>query len=194
MYGSPISQCELLVRRAAKHGSKRIQLVPTHYWYDKDNEQFAPNTCHPDNWAAQNKVDYYCQRHEWNSDCVAFNPQTVKVFADGIKSCLKVAAELFDEIMVAPHLDEGLKRGKWRNMLHFDPLWQDPNGNSYWSIMLQPILDAANEVVPAGKKFWFGVEGESNSTSGFLPMIVVRQRLIKPKMHSMQLCAQSWQL
>lgn len=162
MYGSGISQCELLVRRAAKHGSKRIQLVPTHYWYDKDNEQYAPNTCHPDNWSLQNKVDYYCQRHEWNSDCQAFNPATVKVFADGIKSCIKVAAELFDEIMVAPHLDEGLKRGKWRNMLHFDPLWQDPNGNSYWSIMLKPILDAANEVVPAGKTFWFGVEGESN--------------------------------
>lgn len=31
LYG-PISQCELLVRRAAKHGGKRIQFVPTHYW------------------------------------------------------------------------------------------------------------------------------------------------------------------
>jgi hypothetical protein len=164
MYGSPISQCELLVRRAAKHGSKRIQFVPTHYWYEKANEQYAPNTCHADNWSIQNKAEYYCQRHEWNSDCVAFNPQTVKVFADGIKSCFKVAAELFDEIMVAPHLDEGLKRGKWRNMLHFDPLWEDPNGNSYWSIMLKPILDAANEVLPAGKTFWFGVEGEMGGT------------------------------
>jgi hypothetical protein len=62
--------------------------------------------------------------------------------------------------MVAPHLDDGLKRGKWRNMFHFDPLWKDPNGYSYWDIMLKPILDAANEVLPAGKTFWFGVEGE----------------------------------
>lgn len=29
---SPLSQCELLLRRAAKHGGKRIQFVPTHYW------------------------------------------------------------------------------------------------------------------------------------------------------------------
>jgi hypothetical protein len=36
----------------------------------------------------------------------------------------QVASQLFDEIMVAPHLDDGLKRGKWRNMLHFDPLWK----------------------------------------------------------------------
>jgi hypothetical protein len=35
-----------------------------------------------------------------------------------------------------------------------------PNSpHSYWKIMLKPILDAANEL-PAGKTFWFGVEGE----------------------------------
>jgi hypothetical protein len=27
-----MSPCELYVRRAAAHGSTRIQLVPTHYW------------------------------------------------------------------------------------------------------------------------------------------------------------------
>jgi hypothetical protein len=33
MYGSSVSQCELLLRRAQKHGGRRIQLVPTHYWW-----------------------------------------------------------------------------------------------------------------------------------------------------------------
>jgi hypothetical protein len=32
MYGSAVPQCELLLRRAHRHGGKRIQLVPTHYW------------------------------------------------------------------------------------------------------------------------------------------------------------------
>lgn len=32
MYGSAVPQCELLLRRAVRHGGKRIQLVPTHYW------------------------------------------------------------------------------------------------------------------------------------------------------------------
>lgn len=27
-----MSPCELFVRRAAAHGGRRIQLVPTHYW------------------------------------------------------------------------------------------------------------------------------------------------------------------
>lgn len=162
---SPLSQCELLLRRAAKHGGKRIQFVPTHYWYDKSNEQYAAGMCHPDNWAATNKVDYYCQKHEWNSECLPFNEQSLATFREGFKHCLSVAAELFDEIMVAPHLDDGLKRGKWRNMLHFDPWWKDVNGNSYWEIMLRPILDAANSLqLPASKTFWFAVEGEMGGT------------------------------
>eukprot|EP00879_Flechtneria_rotunda_P020258 GHRR01021306.1.p1 GENE.GHRR01021306.1~~GHRR01021306.1.p1 ORF type:complete len:226 (+),score=34.23 GHRR01021306.1:610-1287(+) len=161
MYSS-LSQCELLVRRAAKHGGKRIQFVPTHYWYDKDNERFAPNTCHPDNWALQNKVDWYCQKFEWNSDCRPWDASALQTFSTGIKNCLKVAASLFDEILFAPHLDDGLKRGKWRNMLHNDPLWKDPNGYSFWDIMHKPILDAANAVLPAGKTFWFAVEGRGS--------------------------------
>jgi hypothetical protein len=32
MYGSAVPQCELLLRRAHRHGGRRIQLVPTHYW------------------------------------------------------------------------------------------------------------------------------------------------------------------
>jgi len=43
-------------------------------------------------------------------------------------------------------------------------LSQDPYGHSYWSIMLKPILEAANEVLPAGKQFWFAVEGEMGGT------------------------------
>jgi hypothetical protein len=27
-----ISPCELYVKRAAAHGSRKVQLVPTHYW------------------------------------------------------------------------------------------------------------------------------------------------------------------
>lgn len=93
MYHS-LSQCELLVRRAAKHGGRRIQFVPTQYWYDKDNEQYAPNTCHPDNWSLQNKVDYYCQRHEWNSDCNRWDEGALSTFRNGFKSCLKVCVGL----------------------------------------------------------------------------------------------------
>lgn len=165
MYFS-MSQCELLVRRAAKHGSKRIQFVPTHYWYEKENLKWQPGVCHADNWSVQNKVDWYCYKHEWNSDCTPWNDGALNTFRTGFTNCLKVAAELFDDIMVAPHLDEGLKVGKWRNFLHNDPFWKDPHGYSFWDIMQKPILDAANDALAgtSGKTFWFGVEGEMGGT------------------------------
>jgi hypothetical protein len=38
---------------------------------------------------------------------------------------------------------------------------------SYWSIMIKPILTALNNVNPgAGKKVWFGMEGEMGGTGG----------------------------
>jgi hypothetical protein len=35
------------------------------------------------------------------------------------------AHDLFDEVLVTPHLDDGTKTGGWRNMLLFDPLQKD---------------------------------------------------------------------
>lgn len=89
-----------------------------------------------------------------------WNSGAVDTFRTGFTNCLKVAVSLFDEIMVAPHLDEGLKRGKWRNFLHNDPLWEDPNGFSFYEIMHKQILEAANAAMTPGKTFWFAVEGE----------------------------------
>jgi hypothetical protein len=39
--------------------------------------------------------------------------------------------QLFDEVLIAPHLDPvagSSKRGKWRNMLRFNPLQKDEYG------------------------------------------------------------------
>lgn len=88
------SQCELLVRRAAKHGGRRIQFVPTHYWYEKVNEQYPANTCLPDNWSIQNKVDWYCTKFEWNSDCRPFDQGAIDAFKTGFTKCLKVCARI----------------------------------------------------------------------------------------------------
>jgi hypothetical protein len=53
------------------------------------------------------------------------------VFCLPFLQCLSLAVQLFDEVLVAPHLDPvagSSKRGKWRNMLRFDPLQKDQHG------------------------------------------------------------------
>lgn len=35
------------------------------------------------------------------------------------------AHDMFDEVLISPHLDDGTKTMHWRNMLWFDPLVKD---------------------------------------------------------------------
>lgn len=125
----PEPLCEKLIARAATHGGKRVQIVPTLYWYDARNLAMPENTCGPDTWAKTDQhVDYYCNKDVWDSPCVPFTQAVIDELTAGFARCFKFAFEHFDELLLAPHLDDGLKRGHWRNLLHFDPLKKDAHG------------------------------------------------------------------
>jgi hypothetical protein len=129
----PTSLCSLLLNRIKKlSGSRSVNIVPTAYWYDTRNEKLQEGVCDPDRWAkTDQRVDYYCMKDVWDSPCLPFNTDTIRQFKEGIKGCLKEAFELFDEVLISPHLDDGLKRGHWRNLLHYDPLKKDRYGNRW---------------------------------------------------------------
>lgn len=80
------------------------------------------------------------------------------------------AHDLFDEVLIAPHLDDGTKTGHWRNMLLMDPEKKDKYGFSYVDIMIKPILSAVKAVYNTpGKRFLFGMQGEMGGTVFFHP-------------------------
>ena len=91
-----------------------------------------PKTCYPDNWADPDlAVKHYCAKQTWNSPCQPFTPQTIAAFSTGLQQCFSTALQLFDEVLIAPHLDplgDTSLRPKWRNMLRFDPLKKDNEG------------------------------------------------------------------
>jgi hypothetical protein len=66
-----------------------VNLVPTQYWIDDASSKYQPNMCHPDNWAENQKVSYYCSKFEWNSNCEPFNAQNIARFEKGIKTCIQ---------------------------------------------------------------------------------------------------------
>ena len=44
-----------------------VNLVPTSYWMDEAaGKEFRAGQCYPDNWAAKSRLDYYCQKWEWD--------------------------------------------------------------------------------------------------------------------------------
>lgn len=76
--------------------TRSVNLVPTQYWFDQSSTKYSANTCHPENWAENQKVDYFCNKWEWDSPCEAFTWDKVARFERGIKDCIqKVRARCF---------------------------------------------------------------------------------------------------
>ncbi|KIZ04437.1 hypothetical protein MNEG_3525 [Monoraphidium neglectum] len=169
-YGQPISQCELLLNRAKEGGAKSVNIVPTLYWYDPASQKLQTGVCNAEAWAENQVVDHYCDKWEWDSPCEAFSWDKVSRWETGMKDCIKKAHDMFDTVLISPHLDDGTKTMHWRNMLWFDPLKKDKNGFNYFDIMLSPILKAVKaSYTQAGKTFIFGAEGEMGGTVFYAP-------------------------
>jgi hypothetical protein len=104
----------------------------------------------------------------WDQPCEEYKnrPELISRFAVGFKNCLQEAHDMFDDVLISPHLDDGTLSGHWRNMLIMDPLQKDRNGVSYYDIMLKPISDAARAVYKKSdaKRLFFGLQGEMGGT------------------------------
>ena len=69
-----------------------MNIVPTQYWIDTFGQrQFKPweSQCNPDGWAEANKVDYFCHKWEWDSECRPFDEATIKQWTDNFADCLQ---------------------------------------------------------------------------------------------------------
>jgi len=109
------SRCYKLLRAAATHGSKSVNIVLTQYWIDNRFKGMS-QACNPDNWATGSKVDSYCQYGLGGGNPNSCNPFTAQVVAEvtaGLTACLTTAFDLFDEVLISPHLDDGTRTGKW---------------------------------------------------------------------------------
>ena len=60
-----------------------------------------------------------------NSGCEPWTRKELAAFTRGLTTCLSTAFDLFDNVLLSPHLDDGTKTGHWRNMLMFDPFKKD---------------------------------------------------------------------
>ena len=45
--------------------------------------------------------------------CRPFSPEAVHNVTRGLTSCLTLAFDLFDEVLISPHLDDGTRTGHW---------------------------------------------------------------------------------
>ena len=92
----------------------------------------------------------------------------VDILRAGMAACFKHAVEKGLSISIAPHLDDGLGLGGWRNGLVFDPLARY-GSFSYAEFMLYPLADALNAAIGPNTKVSFALQGEMSATVFYYP-------------------------
>jgi len=125
------------------------------------------------------KVSYYCyDRHQRDQDappdpndrttCTPADLGGVDILRAGMAACFKHAVSKGLDIWLAPHLDDGLGLGGWRNGLVFDPLARY-GSMSYAEFMLYPLADALNAAIGPNTKVSFALQGEMSATVFYHP-------------------------
>lgn len=161
-FGEAKTRCEQLVDNARlESGSDAINFVPTIYFEDDGAAPMGTPAakegpragCKLNNWATVADVGHFCFKRTWDAPCAAPSAAEVDEFAQGFARCVLAARKAgFKKILMSPHIDDALNKGLWRNMVDFHPLKADTKGNSYWSVLLGPIVQASARAAAAADK------------------------------------------
>lgn len=77
------------------------------------------------------------------------------VFA--LQQCMRTAVDNNMNIVVHIHLDDGLDKGTWRNVMIFNPI-QKYGGVTYWDTVVKPTADAVKMANYKGKEVYFAMQ------------------------------------
>nr|QOL01152.1 putative extracellular protein CSOL_075 [Pseudococcomyxa simplex] len=161
------SRCIQMVQKAAGNRQSRLMFTPTLFWVDKNFQQRKSVN-------SQGNVTYYCYSRQAGGVCPQATAADIQGFQSGMAACFQKAIDLgLSTIAVAPHLDDGLGYGGWRNGLLFDPAKKYGN-YSYADIMLNPLADALAQVATSSTRIYLAMQGEMSATVFYFPASYVR--------------------
>lgn len=140
--------CHTMLKEAKSYGGDKINFIPTHFWNDTDDDLI------PNNYALRHGQGLYLRP---TKDLLAQYQKAMTI-------CFKKAVTLgFKWIEVTPHLDDGNPaKAVWRNLIKADP-FEAYGGFSYVDVLIDPLMNALMDAVPAGVDVYMSIQGEMNS-------------------------------
>ena len=150
-----------MVDKAAALKQSRLMFTPTLFWVDDAfRDRKSVNS--------QGRVTHFCYERRMRDPDLPFDPAATSTcvpaeaagadkFRAGMAACFKRAVDKGLAIHVAPHLDDGLGLGGWRNGLVFDPLARY-GALSYAEFMLYPLADALNAAIGPDTRVSFALQ------------------------------------
>lgn len=102
------SKCIEIVNRSKELGGSWVNFVPTLFWSEPDPTAYT--------------VQSYCWSEKPQSSfCNSFTQADINRLQKGYEACFAAAVVAGFSIAITPHLDDGQRLGRWRNLLVFDP-------------------------------------------------------------------------
>jgi hypothetical protein len=152
--GGDQSPCAAMVRRAMEFKGRSINFFVTSYYADDNGDSRADRI----GW----------QKSEGDKSFRAMDTNYIESYRKGLAQCMRVAVDNNFKVVVHIHLDDGIMKGTWRNVMIFNPI-QKYGAFSYYDSVLKPTAEAVKMANYKGGEVYFAMQAEMGATLFYYP-------------------------
>jgi len=152
--GGASSPCAKMVDRAMEFKGRSINFFVTAYYADDNSDSRV------DRLGWKKSVEDKSFR--------AMDSSYVEKYKEGLAQCMRRAADNNFNIVVHIHLDDGLDKGTWRNVMIFDPTAKY-GGVTYYDTVVKPTAEAVAKANYKGRPVYFAMQAEMGATLFYYP-------------------------
>eukprot|EP00877_Chromochloris_zofingiensis_P005846 jgi/Chrzof1/15262/UNPLg00656.t1 len=152
--GGQTSPCVRMVDRIKSFGGRAVNFVITAYYADYNGD----NT--------MDKLGY--MESPLDKKFREYTPAAASRWQAGLAFCMRYAVNNGFYIVLHPHLDDGLYKGTWRNVLVFDPSAKY-GAMSYFDAVIRPAANAIKQANSRGKEVYISLQAEMGATLFYYP-------------------------
>jgi hypothetical protein len=170
------SKCESMVSNALEepHSNSVINFIPTHGFIigPQPPDKIGISAEIPESDEKMDELtwgDRICYR-TGESECVKPTPEMILEFETGMAQCMAKVFGAGKSVALTPHLDDGERRGRWRNLHVIDPApgndWDcRKHTDSYYCAFLKPLAFAVKKARGTSNgAVYFAGQGEMGAT------------------------------
>jgi len=152
--GGDNSPCVAMVNRAMEFKGRSINFFVTAYYADDNGDSRADRL----GW----------KKSEGDKSFRPMDMDYVEKYKAGLAYCMRRAVDNNMKIVVHIHLDDGIDKGTWRNVMIFNPIAKY-GGVSYYDTVVKPTADAVKAANYKGGEVYFAMQAEMGATLFYYP-------------------------
>jgi hypothetical protein len=152
--GGANSPCAAMVKRAMEFKGRSINFFVTAYYADDNGDSRV------------NRLGW--KKSENDKSFREMSMDYVKQYQAGLTQCMRLAADNNFNIVVHIHLDDGIDKGTWRNVMIFNPI-QKYGAYNYYDTVVAPTAAAVKAANYRGKPVYFAMQAEMGATLFYHP-------------------------